>query len=100
MRALRGSFLVALTGFGLALLLSLRHVASIEEGGGLHRRLRATQERAPLRVWLFVLVILTLLAALGAALFVGLNDRFTFFAHGHLETVGGRVITGSLTSPG
>ena len=34
----------------------------------------ATKEIAPLRVWLFALVILAILAALGATLFVVLDD--------------------------
>ena len=38
----------------------------------------ATKEVAPLRVWLFALVILAILAALGATLFVVLDDPFTF----------------------
>jgi hypothetical protein len=36
----------------------------------------ATKEIAPLRVWLFALIILTILAALGATLFVVLDDPF------------------------
>jgi hypothetical protein len=40
----------------------------------------ATKEIPPLRVWLFALVILAILAALGATLFVVLEDRFTFLA--------------------
>ena len=38
----------------------------------------ATKEVAPLRVWLFALIILTLLTALGATLLVVLDDPFTF----------------------
>jgi hypothetical protein len=40
----------------------------------------ATKEVAPLRVWLLALVILAILAALGATLFVVLDDPFTFLA--------------------
>ena len=38
----------------------------------------ATKEVAPLRVWLFALIILAILTALGATLFVVLDDLFTF----------------------
>jgi hypothetical protein len=38
----------------------------------------ATKEVAPLRVWLFALIILAILTALGATLFVVLDDPFTF----------------------
>ena len=38
----------------------------------------ATREIAPLRVWLLALVILAILAALGAALFMVLDAPFTF----------------------
>jgi hypothetical protein len=38
----------------------------------------AIKEIAPLRVWLFVLVILAILAALGATLFVVLDDPCKF----------------------
>jgi hypothetical protein len=38
----------------------------------------AANEIAPLRVWLFALVILATLAALGATLFVVLDDPFKF----------------------
>jgi hypothetical protein len=40
----------------------------------------ATKEIPPLRVWLFALVILAILAALGATLFMVLEDPFTFLA--------------------
>jgi hypothetical protein len=40
----------------------------------------ATKEIAPLRVWLLALVILAILAALGATLFVVLDAPFTFLA--------------------
>jgi hypothetical protein len=40
----------------------------------------ATKEIAPLRVWLFALIILTILAALGATLFVVLDDPFKLLA--------------------
>jgi hypothetical protein len=40
----------------------------------------ATKEISPLRVWLFALVILTILAALGATLFMVLDVPFTFLA--------------------
>ena len=40
----------------------------------------ATQETAPLRVWLFALIILAILAALGATLFVVLDDAFKLLA--------------------
>jgi len=36
----------------------------------------ATKEIAPLRVWLFALIILAILAALGVTLFVVLDDPF------------------------
>ena len=41
----------------------------------------ATKAIAPLRVWLFALVILAILAALGAALCVVRDDPFTFLAN-------------------
>ena len=40
----------------------------------------ATKAIPPLRVWWFVLVILAILAVLGAILFVVLDDPFTFLA--------------------
>ena len=40
----------------------------------------ATKEIAPLRVWLFALIILAILAALGVTLFVVLDDPFKFLA--------------------
>jgi hypothetical protein len=40
----------------------------------------ATKEISPLRVWLLALVILAILAALGATLFVVLDDPFKFLA--------------------
>jgi hypothetical protein len=38
----------------------------------------ATKEVAPLRVWLFALIILAILTALGATLVVVLDDLLTF----------------------
>ena len=47
----------------------------------------ATKEIAPLRVWLFALIILAILAAIGATLFVVLDDPFKLFAdHGGFGT--------------
>ena len=40
----------------------------------------ATKEIAPIRVWLFALVILVILAALSATLCVVLDDPFKFLA--------------------
>jgi hypothetical protein len=40
----------------------------------------ATREIAPLRVWLFALVILAILAALGAILLVVLDNPFNILA--------------------
>jgi hypothetical protein len=40
----------------------------------------ATKEIAPLRVWLFALVILAVLAVLGAILFMVLDDPVKFLA--------------------
>lgn len=40
----------------------------------------ATKQVPPLRVWLLALLILAILAALGAALFVVLDDPLTFLA--------------------
>jgi hypothetical protein len=40
----------------------------------------ATKEISPLRVWLFALAILAVLAALGGTLFVVLEDPFPFLA--------------------
>jgi hypothetical protein len=41
----------------------------------------ATKEISPLRVWLLALVILAILAALGATLIVVLDAPFAFLAH-------------------
>ena len=47
----------------------------------------ATKDIPPLRVWLFALVILAILATLGATLLVVLDDPFTFLAnHGGFGT--------------
>jgi hypothetical protein len=40
----------------------------------------AAKEVSPLRVWVLALVILVILVALGAALFVVLDDPLTFLA--------------------
>ena len=48
----------------------------------------ATKAIAPLRVWLFALVILAILAALGAILFVVLDDPFKFLADRGFGTAG------------
>jgi hypothetical protein len=45
---------------------------------GLQKHPIATKEVAPLRVWLFALIILAILTALGATLFMVLDDLFTF----------------------
>ena len=60
----------------------------------------ATKEIAPIRVWLFALVILVILAALSATLCVVLDDPFTFLAdRGGFGTVCCAVTTGSFMSP-
>ena len=60
----------------------------------------ATKEISPLRVWLFALVILAILAALGATLFVVLDDTFKFLAdHRGLGTVWPGVTAGSFMLP-
>jgi hypothetical protein len=53
-----------------------------------------TKEIPPLRVWLFALVILTILAALGATLFVVLNVPFTFLADHRGVGATCRAVTG------
>jgi hypothetical protein len=47
----------------------------------------ATKEVVPLRVWVLALVILVILAALGAILFTVLDDPFTFLADRSFGTV-------------
>jgi hypothetical protein len=49
----------------------------------------ATKKISPLRVWLFALVILAILAALGGTLFVVLEDPFSFLAdpRSHFKTL-------------
>lgn len=59
----------------------------------------ATKQIAPIRVWLFALVILVILAALSATLCVVLADPFTFLADRGLGTVYCAVTTGSFMSP-
>jgi len=60
----------------------------------------ATKEISPLRVWLFALVILAILAALGAILFVVLDDPFKFLAdHRGLGTAYRAVTAGSFMPP-
>ena len=46
----------------------------------MHKHSMATKVIPPLRVWCFALVILTILAVLGALLFVVLDDPFKFLA--------------------
>ena len=46
----------------------------------MHKHPIATKEIAPLRVWLFALIILAILTAFGATLFVVLDDPFKFLA--------------------
>jgi hypothetical protein len=46
----------------------------------LHKHPSATKEIVPLRVWLFALIILAILTALGATLFVVLDDPFKLLA--------------------
>jgi hypothetical protein len=45
-----------------------------------HKHPMATKQIVPLRVWLFALVILVILAVLGAILCVVLDDPVTFLA--------------------
>jgi len=52
----------------------------------------------PLRVWLFALVILAILAALSAILCMVLDDPFTFLADRGFSTACRVVNTGSLAS--
>lgn len=60
----------------------------------------ATNEISPLRVWLFALVILAILAALGVILFVVLGDPFTFIAdHRGFGTAWRAVTSGSCMPP-
>jgi hypothetical protein len=60
----------------------------------------ATKEISPLRVWLFALVILAVLAALGAALFGVLDDPFKFLVdHGGFGIVWRAVTAGSFMLP-
>jgi hypothetical protein len=60
----------------------------------------ATQEIPPLRVWLLALVILVILAALGATLCVVLDDPFAFLAdHRGLGAACRALTAGSFTSP-
>ena len=46
----------------------------------MQKYLMATKEIAPLRVWLFTLIILATLAALGVTLLAILDDPFKFLA--------------------
>ena len=60
----------------------------------------ATKEISPLRVWLFALVMLAILAALAAILFVVLGNPFTFLAdHGGVGTTWRAVTAGSFMPP-
>jgi hypothetical protein len=60
----------------------------------------ATKEIPPIRVWLFALVILAILAALGATLFMVLEDPFTFLAdHKGFGIAYRAVTTASFMSP-
>jgi hypothetical protein len=60
----------------------------------------ATKEIAPLRVWLLALVILAILAAVGAILLVGLDDPFKFLAaHRGFGTPCRAVTVGNFVSP-
>jgi hypothetical protein len=60
----------------------------------------ATKEIVPLRVWLFALVILAILAALGATLCVVLDDPFKFLAdHRSFGTACCAVTTVSFMPP-
>jgi len=60
----------------------------------------ATKEISPLRVWLFALVILAILAVLGATLFMVLDDPFTFLAdYRGFGTVCCTVTIGSFMPP-
>jgi hypothetical protein len=59
----------------------------------------ATKEIAPIRVWLFALVILVILAALSAVLCVVLDDPFAFLAARGFGTVCCAMAIGSFMSP-
>ncbi|MGH8069635.1 MAG: hypothetical protein ACRERE_31220 [Candidatus Entotheonellia bacterium] len=60
----------------------------------------ATKEIPPLRVWVFALVILVILAALGATLCVVLDDPFEFLTDHRGFGAACRALTaGSFTSP-
>jgi hypothetical protein len=60
----------------------------------------APKEIPPLRVWLLALVILVILAVLGALLFVVLDNPATFLAaHGGFGTFCGAVTALSFLSP-
>jgi hypothetical protein len=66
----------------------------------LHKHSMATKEIPPLRVWLFALVILAILAVLGAILFVVLDDPFKFLAaHRGFGTACRAVTTVSFRPP-
>ena len=66
----------------------------------MHKRSMATKAIPPLRVWWFALVILAILAVLGAILFVVLDDPFKFLAaHRGLGTACRAVTTVSLLPP-
>ena len=54
----------------------------------------AAREVVPLRVWLLALVILAILAALGAILFAVLDDPFTLLADRGFGTVCRAVTAG------
>ena len=59
-----------------------------------------TKEIAPIRVWLFALVILAILAALGAILLVALDDPFKFLIdHRGFGTVWRAGTAGSFMLP-
>jgi hypothetical protein len=60
----------------------------------------AAKETPPLRVWLLALAILAILVALGAALFVVLDDPLTFLAdHRDFGTAHWAVIAISFMLP-
>lgn len=65
----------------------------------MHKHPIATKEVSPLRVWLFALVILGILAAFGVILFVVLDDPFTFLADRGFGTAYCAVTTVSFMSP-
>jgi hypothetical protein len=67
---------------------------------GLQTHPMATKEISPLRVWLFALVVLGILAVLGATLFVVLDDLFKFLAdYRGFGTACCAMTTGRFTPP-